>query len=88
MNHTITELRALARAYLDAHPKIGPTTLSRRINGAQHSRAGSEKFITRLLAGHSCLMEQGERASAWFHENWPPDAPWPDDVPRCREVAK
>ena len=90
MNHSPTDLRTLARAYLDA-TGMGVSTLSRKITGATNSRTGNEKLIRRVLAGHDCTMSRGEAAWSWFEANWPEGTPWPASVARCictREAAE
>lgn len=76
MQHSIDELRTLARRYLE-ETGVRAHALSRRILGDQ-----SEKIISRLLEGHSCWIDKGELVSVWFLENWPLHAPWPEGVPK------
>jgi hypothetical protein len=80
--YTSEELRALAKAYLEANPRVSRTGLSLQITGAKNSSEGHGKLIIRLLDGKDCLMMHGELMSRWFEENWPPGTPWPDEVRR------
>jgi hypothetical protein len=44
--------------------------------------SGNAKLFKRLALGLGCTLENAERASRWFADNWPDGVPWPDDVPR------
>jgi hypothetical protein len=74
VNHTLDELRVLARAYLDA-TGMSLTRLSKTITG----KPNNDKLIIGILAGHSCLTHHSEAASRYFRANWPVATPWPLD---------
>jgi hypothetical protein len=39
--------------------------------------AGNDKLFLRLFQGFDCTLRTALRASIWFDDNWPADAPWP-----------
>lgn len=41
------------------------------------------RFFKRLVSGLDCTTQSAAKASRWLVENWPGNAPWPDDVPRA-----
>lgn len=88
MNHSLDDLRILARAYLDASPGLLASKLSREVSGVKNN----DKFIGRIIDGKGCTMTLGEKASQFFEDNWPDNVPWPSNVPRfnrqCAEAAQ
>jgi hypothetical protein len=76
MLYNTEQLRALARAYLDA-VAIPPSRLGIRC-------ANNDKLIIRLLDGRGCTLDAAERASWWLEQNWPEQAVWPKTVPDGR----
>ena len=79
VNHTLDEIRVLARVYLEA-TRMSPTRLSKTITGQKNN----DKLIVSILGGSSCLSHYSEAASRYFRENWPDDVPWPlADHPPC-----
>ena len=70
-------LLVLARAY------CAETGISLRQLG-RLALAGNHKFFARLEAGNGVNTKSIERAEDWLSENWPPEVPWPSDVPRPR----
>ena len=78
LHHSISDVRILARAYLDA-TGTSARVLSLKILQPAGVRPSSycEKLIGRLLDGKSCRAESLELASNWLQENWPDDVPWP-----------
>ncbi len=80
LHHSISDVRILARAYLEASPWISARVLSLEITSSSGRAIYSDKLITRLLAGKSCLAENLELASNWFRDNWPPEVSWPQEV--------
>jgi hypothetical protein len=77
VNHTLDEIRVLARVYVDA-TGIKETRLSKVITG----NPNNDKLIGGILAGAQCWAVHAEAASRWFRENWPADVPWPLEA-RC-----
>ena len=69
------DLLTLARLYT-AHHGISLRQLGRR------ALQGNHKFFVRLEAGDGVNTKSIERARLWLAENWPPEVPWPDDIPR------
>jgi len=61
------------------HAGITPGVLANRIYGESNRKA-----LARLMAGHGISATSAERASAWMLETWPPETPWPEEVPRPR----
>ncbi|MBC6444783.1 MAG: hypothetical protein GDA50_05025 [Alphaproteobacteria bacterium GM202ARS2] len=49
------------------------------------------KFFSRVRAGGNFTVKSYHRGLRWFADNWPPQTPWPEGVPRPeptqREVA-
>jgi hypothetical protein len=72
VNHTLDEIRVLARAYIDA-TGIKATRLSKIVTG----KPNNDKLIISILAGNSCLTHHSEAASRWFRANWPKHERWP-----------
>jgi hypothetical protein len=44
----------------------------------------NNKIFHRMAKGLGCHTGSLERAGAFFVENWPDGASWPDDVPKVR----
>ncbi len=78
-HHSISDVRILARVYLDAMP-ISARQLSLDITRSDGVTTYSQKLIARLLDGKSCRAESLELASNWFQEHWPEKVPWPLEV--------
>ena len=77
LHHSISDIRILARAYLEASPWLSARELSVEITRSSGRDIYSEKLIRRVLDGKSCYAENLELASNWFRDNWPSDVPWP-----------
>jgi hypothetical protein len=75
------QLCLLAEAYCAA-TGVAPSGLSAKITDDRN-----HKLMHRLIAGYGCTLENAERASEWFAENWPTDVPWPKHVPLPKEAA-
>lgn len=76
LHHSISDVRILARAYLDA-TGVSARALSLEITQSSGNSTYSEKLIQRLLDGKSCKAESLELASNWLKANWPESAAWP-----------
>ena len=76
LHHSISDVRILARAFLDA-TGVSARALSLKITQSSGTSTYSEKLIPRLLAGQSCRAESLELASNWLRANWPENAAWP-----------
>lgn len=50
--------------------------------------AGDGKFFGSLKSGSGCTIRRAENVLNWFHENWPDDLAWPQDIPRPEAEAK
>lgn len=72
------ELTRLADAYM-AHTGTRPSTLGRIV-------CGNDKFFQRISQGLDCRMSNAERATDWFHANWPPELAWPSGVSDLRAL--
>jgi hypothetical protein len=69
------ELLKVARAYAQA-TGMSLTTIGRW-------SCNNDKIYKRIAAGGSAALSRSiETAAAWFHNNWPENARWPDEVPR------
>lgn len=44
--------------------------------------AGQALLHERLKNGKGTTLRTAERALRWLSQNWPPDLPWPSDIPR------
>lgn len=67
-------LLKLARVYGGAL-ELGQSTVSWRV-------FGDTKKLGAIDGGADIQVRRYEKAMAWFSENWPDGAAWPDDVPR------
>ena len=72
---TAAEILILARAYA-AGTGLALSAVSKK------ATATNDKLFDRLAAGRGANILTIERAAGWFHRNWPPDVPWPAEVPR------
>lgn len=48
----------------------------------------NHKFFKLLVAGKPALSHHTEKASKWFDENWPADAPWPQGIERSASQSE
>ena len=44
--------------------------------------ANDGKVIARLERGADLTTRRGQRILQWFSDHWPPETPWPMDIPR------
>jgi hypothetical protein len=70
--YSTAELVVLAQAYI-AWADIS-------ISRMGELAANNDKLFHRLFAGLDCYASSAERASRWFHENWPDQLPWPPGI--------
>jgi len=75
MTYTAAQLAILARAY------CALTGIS--LGALGHKIFDNHKFFKLVVAGKDALSQHTGKASEWFVENWPADAPWPEAVPRA-----
>ena len=45
------------------------------------------RFLDRLSDGSTFTVRKFDRGMQWFSANWPPDAAWPDGVPRPAPIT-
>lgn len=50
--------------------------------------AADGKFFRELKSGAGCTLRRAQNVLNWFHENWPDDLAWPQDIPRPEAAAK
>lgn len=75
----IAHLLSVADAFQQALP-VSDTTLSFRV-------FRDSKKLGALRAGSDITTGRFNDAMAWFSENWPEHAVWPETIPRPAQVA-
>jgi hypothetical protein len=68
-------LLAVARIYAD-RKRLKFSTVS------SHALRDGKKLLAIEAGKAGITVERLERTMQWFSDNWPIDAPWPEDVPR------
>lgn len=74
MSQQSAHLLVLSEAYAK-HAGRSPATISNWIVG--HAR-----LFSRLSCGFGTTLRTYNRALQWFNDHWPPELPWPAEVPR------
>jgi hypothetical protein len=69
-----SNLKAVFSAFSDGSPLSAATVWSRAARDA--------RFMERLEAGGGFTVKSYDRAIAWFSENWPEGAIWPEGIER------
>jgi hypothetical protein len=73
MSLSADDLLRLARAYSD---HVGRSLVTIGVRATRN-----DKVFVNLAAGKTCTVRTLERAACWLAENWPPELPWPADIP-------
>ena len=72
------ELKANLRALADAYLAVSPG----KETGLWLRAANDARFMSRVEGGKSFTVKTYDRAVAWFADNWPDRAEWPEFVAR------
>ena len=74
-----SNLVLLTERFADATGLKASTVLARAANDA--------RFLDRTAGGKTFTIRVYDNALVWFADNWPPNANWPDAIPKPEPAA-